>query len=191
MNPLALDLLQAVNFHSEGAGFLVGAQVGFVGENLACQASGFIAVMDVHGFCKDVRQGCLRAVGHDLDGVHEVLAAVVEHFEALCFGQLADCHLARLCMALVLDFSSSEGLERHSCCPGDGSIENAVIGSRFSLMRGLPLRVDPGRPLAPFGKVSPQGGDIIGEFADELRAVPAFRGDGDGNRILVYIEANV
>ena len=48
-----------------------------------------------------------------------------------------------------------------------------------------------GRPLAQFGKVSLQGGDIIGEFANELRAVPAFRGDGDGNRILVYIEANI
>ena len=47
------------------------------------------------------------------------------------------------------------------------------------------------RPLAPPRKVSLQSSDIIGELADELRAVPAFRGDGDGNRILVYIEANI
>ena len=47
------------------------------------------------------------------------------------------------------------------------------------------------RPLAPPRKVSLQSSDIIGELADELRAVPAFRGDGNGNRILVHIEANV
>ena len=38
-----------------------------------------------------------------------------------------------------------------------------------------------GRPLAPPCKVSLQGGDTTGEFADELRSVPAFRGDGDGD----------
>ncbi|MEZ5323815.1 MAG: hypothetical protein R3F19_01930 [Verrucomicrobiales bacterium] len=90
-------------------------------------------------------------------------------------------------MAIVTELGEAS-IEHEPARPGFvGDLEFDRAGAQIADERFAAS----GRSLAPFGKVSLQSGDIIGEFANELRAVPAFRGDGDGNRILVYIEVNV